>query len=65
LTAQKPWIVTVPGTRNIDHPNENLGALNAELTPDDLGEVDTVLSAIAVPGGGMNAMQMEQVDRSA
>jgi aryl-alcohol dehydrogenase-like predicted oxidoreductase len=64
LTAQKPWIVPILGTRNIDHPNENLRALNVELTPEDLREVDTALSAITVHGGGMNAMQMEQVDRS-
>jgi len=28
LMAQKPFIVSIPGTRNIDHLNENLGALN-------------------------------------
>jgi aryl-alcohol dehydrogenase-like predicted oxidoreductase len=26
LLAQKPWIVSIPGTRNVDHLNENLGA---------------------------------------
>ena len=28
LLAQKPWIVPIPGTRNIDHLTENLGAIN-------------------------------------
>ena len=32
LLAQKPFIVPIPGTRNIDHVEENLGALNVQLT---------------------------------
>ena len=36
LMAQKPWIVSIPGTRNIDHLEENLGAINIQLTPADL-----------------------------
>jgi aryl-alcohol dehydrogenase-like predicted oxidoreductase len=27
LLAQKPWIVPIPGTRNPDHLNEDLGAI--------------------------------------
>jgi aryl-alcohol dehydrogenase-like predicted oxidoreductase len=65
LMAQKPWIVPIPGTRNLNHLDENLGALDVELTPEDLREIDTALSAITVHGGRMNAMQMEQVDTSA
>jgi len=33
LLAQKPFIVPIPGTRNVDHLNENLGAINVQLTP--------------------------------
>ncbi len=40
LLAQKPWIVPIPGTRNTDHLNENLGAINVQLTPADLREID-------------------------
>jgi aryl-alcohol dehydrogenase-like predicted oxidoreductase len=36
LLAQKPFIVPIPGTRNIDHLNENLGAINVHLAPADL-----------------------------
>jgi aryl-alcohol dehydrogenase-like predicted oxidoreductase len=35
LLAEKPFIVPIPGTRNIDHLNENLGAINIQLPPDD------------------------------
>ena len=64
LMAQKPWIVPIPGTRNIDHLDENLGAINIQLTPADLSEIQTALSAITVHGGRMNEMQMQIVDQT-
>ena len=64
VMAQKPWIVPIPGTRSLDHLSENVGAVNVALTSDDLREIGAALSAIAVHGGRMNEMQMEQVDRS-
>jgi aryl-alcohol dehydrogenase-like predicted oxidoreductase len=65
LLAQKPFIVPIPGTRNIDHLSENLGALRVELTPEDLRELGTALSALTVHGGRMNEMQMGLVDQTA
>ena len=64
LLAQKPFIVPIPGTHNIDHLNENLGALRVELTPDDLREFGVVLSALTVHGARMNEMQMGLVDQT-
>jgi aryl-alcohol dehydrogenase-like predicted oxidoreductase len=65
LLAQKPFIVPIPGTRNIDHLNENLGAINVQLTPADLREIDTAISKIKVQGGRMNEEQMKVVDQTA
>src|SRR5246127_1274778 len=65
LLAQKPFIVPIPGTRNIDHLNENLGAINIPLTPADLREIDTAVSKIKVHGGRMNEEQMKVVDQTA
>jgi aryl-alcohol dehydrogenase-like predicted oxidoreductase len=62
LLAQKPWIVPIPGTRNPVHLNENLGAINVQLTPADLRERETAFSGITVHGGRMNPMQMKVVD---
>ena len=64
LLAQKPWIVPIPGTRNIDHLDENLGAINVQLTPADLREIDTAFSQIKVHGGRMNEEQMKVVDQT-
>jgi aryl-alcohol dehydrogenase-like predicted oxidoreductase len=64
LLAKKPWIVPIPGTRNIDHLNENLGAINVRLTPADLREIETAFSGITVHGGRMNEEQMGFVDQT-
>jgi aryl-alcohol dehydrogenase-like predicted oxidoreductase len=40
LLAQKPWIVPIPGPRELHRREENLGAANVELTPEDLGEIE-------------------------
>ena len=64
LLAQKPFIVPIPGTRSIDHLSENLGAVNVQLTPEDLRELDSAVSQIKVHGGRMNAEQMKVVDQT-
>ena len=64
LLAEKPWIVPIPGTRNMDHLNENLGAINVQLTPADLREMEAAFSGIRVHGGRMNEEQMKVVDQT-
>jgi aryl-alcohol dehydrogenase-like predicted oxidoreductase len=63
LLAQKPFIVPIPGTRNLDHLNENLGASNVELSVKDLSDMETAFTKIEVHGGRMNEMQMTFVDQ--
>ena len=50
LLSQKPWIVPIPGTTKLNRLDENLGAVNVELTPDDLREIEAAASTIAVQG---------------
>jgi aryl-alcohol dehydrogenase-like predicted oxidoreductase len=50
LLAQKPWIVPIPGTTKLHRLDENLGAAAVELTPDDLGEIESAASKITVQG---------------
>ena len=61
LMAQKPWIVPIPGTSNMDHLRENMGAVNVQLTPADLREIETAFSRIEIYGGRMDARQMAQI----
>jgi aryl-alcohol dehydrogenase-like predicted oxidoreductase len=64
LLAQKPWIVPIPGTRNVNHLGENLAAINVQLTAADLREIDTAVAKIKVHGGRMNEEQMRIVDQT-
>jgi aryl-alcohol dehydrogenase-like predicted oxidoreductase len=50
LLAQKPWIVPIPGTTKLHRLEENLGAVDVELTPDDLREIEAALTTIKVQG---------------
>ncbi len=48
--AQKPWIVPIPGTTKLHRLEENLGAVNVELTAADLQEIENAASKIEVQG---------------
>lgn len=50
LLAQKPWIVPIPGSRKLARLEENLGAADIELTPDDLSQIADAMSEITVVG---------------
>lgn len=58
LMAKKSFIVPIPGTRNIPHLNENLGAYDVQLSASEFQELETEFSKLKVYGGRMNAMQM-------
>ena len=50
ILAQKPWIVPIPGTTKLPRLEENLGAVNVELTPDEVRELGNAASKIPVQG---------------
>ena len=50
LLAQKPWIVPIPGTTKLKRLEENIGAIELELTRDDQREIETAASNIEVQG---------------
>jgi aryl-alcohol dehydrogenase-like predicted oxidoreductase len=50
LMAQKPWIVPIPGTTKLHRLEENIGAVEIELTRDDLREIDSATSQIQIQG---------------
>ena len=50
LLAQKPWIVPIPGTTKLHRLEENIGAENVQLSPNDLRELDIATSKISVQG---------------
>jgi aryl-alcohol dehydrogenase-like predicted oxidoreductase len=50
LLAQKPWIVPIPGTTKLHRLEENIGAAGVDLTPDDVREIESAVSKVAVHG---------------
>ncbi len=51
ILAQKPWIVPIPGTTKTHRLRENLGAVEIELSPVELAEIDAAAARIEVIGG--------------
>jgi aryl-alcohol dehydrogenase-like predicted oxidoreductase len=62
VLAQKPWIVPIPGTTKIHRLEENLGALDVVLTPDDLRQIDAVRE-IPVQGARYPESSQKMIDR--
>ena len=63
LLAQKPWIVPIPGTTKQHRLEENLGALNIQLAPEDLQEIDRAASQIELHGARYTEPLLKMVGR--
>jgi aryl-alcohol dehydrogenase-like predicted oxidoreductase len=63
LLAQKPWIVSIPGTTKRHRLEENLGAVDIHLTAEDLREIDRAASQIEVHGARYPEPLMKLVGR--
>ena len=50
VLAQKPWIVPIPGTTKLNRLEENIGALQVELSPADLRAINDAASKIEIQG---------------
>ena len=59
LLAQKPWIVPIPGTTKLNRLEENIGAVEVELTSGDLRDIENAASQITIQG----ARYPEQLQR--
>jgi len=59
LLAKKPWIVPIPGTTKLHRLEENIGATEVELTPNELREIETAALNINVQG----ARYPEQIEQ--
>jgi aryl-alcohol dehydrogenase-like predicted oxidoreductase len=63
LLAQKPWIMPIPGTTKLHRLEENLGAVNVELTESDLKEIDTAESKITLKGARLPEAALKMTGR--
>jgi aryl-alcohol dehydrogenase-like predicted oxidoreductase len=63
LLAQKPWIVPIPGTTKLNRLEENLGALDIELTAVELKEINIASSKIRVQGDRYSGGSAKLINR--
>lgn len=63
VLAQKPWIVPIPGTTKAHRLKENIGAVEIQLTTEDLREIDDANSQITVQGARYPESMQRLVDR--
>jgi aryl-alcohol dehydrogenase-like predicted oxidoreductase len=63
LLAQKPWIVPIPGTTKLHRLEENIGAVDVELTPHDLRDIESAVSGVEVRGDRYSPQMQRRVDR--
>lgn len=50
LMARKPWIVPIPGTTQMAHLLDNIGATSVRFTPAELAELDASAASIQIQG---------------
>jgi aryl-alcohol dehydrogenase-like predicted oxidoreductase len=63
LLAQRPWIAPIPGTRRLERLEENLGALEVQLTRGDLAAIEDAVAGITVTGARYPEAMQRMVDR--
>jgi aryl-alcohol dehydrogenase-like predicted oxidoreductase len=61
LLSRKPWIVPIPGTTKLHRLQENLAAVNLQLTADELREIDE--TQIQARGERYQPRQQQMIDR--
>lgn len=63
VLAQKDWIAPIPGTTKLHRLEENLGAVDVELTADDLSELENLTKQIAVQGARYSEAAQKMINR--
>ena len=63
VLAQGDDIVPIPGTKRRRYLEENIGALDVQLSPKELAEIDTILPAGAAAGSRYSAPGMRTINR--
>src|SRR5437588_5187416 len=63
LLAKKPWIVPIPGTTKLTRLEENLGALEVELTPDAGLALEDASSKVKIEGARYSPFHAQLVGR--
>ena len=65
LLARKPWIVPIPGTTTRNHMEQNMDALQLQLTAADVKEIEDGFAKIRVQGARLNEELLAEIDTGA
>ena len=60
---QQPWFVPIPGTTKLHRLEENIAAVDVRLSPEELKEINALLSSIAIAGDRVSAQMQRSIDR--
>ncbi|MDO7854415.1 aldo/keto reductase [Hymenobacter convexus] len=63
LLAQKPWIAPIPGTTKLPRLEENLGAVDLELTAADLRHIEEAAAHITIQGERYSPAAQQMINR--
>ena len=63
VLAQKDWIAPIPGTTKLHRLEENLGAVDVELTTEDLSELEKITKQIDVQGARYSENAQKMINR--
>lgn len=63
LLAKKPWIAPIPGTTKLSRLEENLGALNVELSSADVEALEAASSSVKLEGARYSPFHQQLVGR--
>ncbi|HEY6553680.1 MAG TPA: aldo/keto reductase [Vicinamibacteria bacterium] len=63
VLARKPWIVPIPGTTKLHRLEENLGAADVALTPEDLREIEDATAELTLQGERYSPASQKWIDR--
>ena len=62
LLARKPWIVPIPGTRTQAHMEQNLDALQLQMSAADTQEIEDGFARIRVQGTRITEAMLAEID---
>ena len=61
LLYQKPWIVPIPGSRSLNHLEDNIASANVSYTPEEMKRINDFLDTIHIQGDRYNAQNQSNI----
>ena len=61
LLYQKPWIVPIPGSRSLNHLEDNITSANVSYTPEEMKRINDFLDTIHIQGDRYNAQNQSNI----